>query len=99
MCQTGYDVFRVSFSVLRVGQKVQKRLTFSVILFKFSDDGFTLHPLQGTRKGGVHGSLANRAIVLDRKRVACPLKIGGEFLPQVEDFKYLGVLFTSERTM
>jgi hypothetical protein len=28
--------------------------------------------------------------------VACPLQVGGEILPQVEEFKYLGVLFTSE---
>ncbi|KAI3370691.1 hypothetical protein L3Q82_007248 [Scortum barcoo] len=38
----------------------------------------------------------SEAMVLDRKRVACPLRVGGEVLPQVEVFKYLGVLFTSE---
>ncbi|KAI3369681.1 hypothetical protein L3Q82_024524 [Scortum barcoo] len=38
----------------------------------------------------------SEAMVLDRKRVACPLRVGGEVLPQVEEFKYLGVLFTSE---
>ncbi|XDV26977.1 hypothetical protein PO909_030586 [Leuciscus waleckii] len=38
----------------------------------------------------------SEAMVLSRKRVACPLQVGGEFLPQVEEFKYLGVLFTSE---
>ncbi|KAI3374782.1 hypothetical protein L3Q82_021332 [Scortum barcoo] len=38
----------------------------------------------------------SEAMVLDRKRVACPLLVGGEVLPQVEEFKYLGVLFTSE---
>ncbi|KAI3377039.1 hypothetical protein L3Q82_000258 [Scortum barcoo] len=38
----------------------------------------------------------SEAMVLDRKRVACPLQVGGEVLPQVEEFKYLGVLFTSE---
>ncbi|KAI3360279.1 hypothetical protein L3Q82_014587 [Scortum barcoo] len=36
----------------------------------------------------------SEAMVLDRKRVACPLWVGGEVLPQVEEFKYLGVLFT-----
>ncbi|KAI3360397.1 hypothetical protein L3Q82_002311 [Scortum barcoo] len=41
----------------------------------------------------------SEAMVLDRKRVACPLRVGGEFLPQVEEFKYLGVLFTSEGKM
>ncbi|KAI3360330.1 hypothetical protein L3Q82_014642 [Scortum barcoo] len=35
----------------------------------------------------------------DRKRVVCPLRVGGEVLPQVEEFKYLGVLFTSEGKM
>lgn len=30
------------------------------------------------------------------KKVVCPLRISGEILPQVEKFKYLGVLFTSE---
>ncbi|KAI3367070.1 hypothetical protein L3Q82_009271 [Scortum barcoo] len=29
----------------------------------------------------------------------CPLRVGGEVLPQVEEFKYLGVLFTSEGKM
>ncbi|KAI3351691.1 hypothetical protein L3Q82_020526, partial [Scortum barcoo] len=39
------------------------------------------------------------AMVLDRKRVACPLRVGGEVLPQVEEFKYLWVLFMSEGKM
>ncbi|KAI3370524.1 hypothetical protein L3Q82_025284 [Scortum barcoo] len=38
-------------------------------------------------------------MVLDRKRVVCPLRVSGEVLPQVEEFKYLGVLFTSEGKM
>ncbi|KAI3375956.1 hypothetical protein L3Q82_016374 [Scortum barcoo] len=41
----------------------------------------------------------SEAMVLDWKRVACPLRVGGEVLPQVEEFKYLGVLFTSEGKM
>ncbi|KAK3507968.1 hypothetical protein QTP70_005998 [Hemibagrus guttatus] len=41
----------------------------------------------------------SEAMVLDRKKVACTLQVGGEFLPQVEEFKYLGVLFTSEGRM
>uniref|UniRef100_A0A3Q3JAD5 Reverse transcriptase domain-containing protein n=1 Tax=Monopterus albus TaxID=43700 RepID=A0A3Q3JAD5_MONAL len=41
----------------------------------------------------------SEAMVLSRKRVACSLQVGGEFLPQVEEFKYLGVLFTSEGRM
>ena len=38
----------------------------------------------------------SEAMVLDQKKVACSLRVGGEFLPQVGEFKYLGVLFTSE---
>jgi len=29
--------------------------------------------------------------------MACPVQVGGENLPQVEEFKYLGVLITSGR--
>ncbi|KAI3371667.1 hypothetical protein L3Q82_024232, partial [Scortum barcoo] len=36
----------------------------------------------------------SEAMVLSRKGVYCPLRVGEEFLPQVEEFKYLGVLFT-----
>lgn len=36
------------------------------------------------------------AIVPDRKRVAYPLRFGGEVVPHTEEFKYLGVIFTSE---
>ncbi|KAI3370584.1 hypothetical protein L3Q82_007152 [Scortum barcoo] len=41
----------------------------------------------------------SEAMVLDLKRVVCPLRVSGEVLPQVEEFKYLGVLFTSEGKM
>ncbi|KAI3373123.1 hypothetical protein L3Q82_006364 [Scortum barcoo] len=41
----------------------------------------------------------SEAMVLDQKRVVCPLRVGGKVLPQVEQFKYLGVLFTSEGKM
>ncbi|KAK3509992.1 hypothetical protein QTP70_024336, partial [Hemibagrus guttatus] len=41
----------------------------------------------------------SEAMVLDQKKVACTLQVGGEVLPQVEEFKYLGVLFTSEGRM
>ncbi|XP_016305013.1 uncharacterized protein LOC107660256 [Sinocyclocheilus anshuiensis] len=42
----------------------------------------------------------SEAMVLSRKKVDCPLQVGGgELLPQVEEFKYLGVLFTSEGKM
>ncbi|KAK3542066.1 hypothetical protein QTP86_011367 [Hemibagrus guttatus] len=41
----------------------------------------------------------SEAMVLDQKKVACTLQVEGEVLPQVEEFKYLGVLFTSEGRM
>ncbi|KAK3558298.1 hypothetical protein QTP86_014684 [Hemibagrus guttatus] len=59
---------------------------------------------------GVHGpllravrSLYNRSRSLVRiascKSDLFPVQVGGEFLPQVKEFKYLGVLFTSEGRM
>ena len=41
----------------------------------------------------------SEAMVLCRKPVDCPLRVGGELLPQVWEFKYHGVLFTSEGRM
>ncbi|XP_061894160.1 solute carrier family 25 member 55a isoform X1 [Entelurus aequoreus] len=38
----------------------------------------------------------SESMVLARKRVECHLRVAEETLPQVEEFKYLGVLFTSE---
>ncbi|KAK3567028.1 hypothetical protein QTP86_008979 [Hemibagrus guttatus] len=39
------------------------------------------------------------AMVLNWKKMACTLQVGDAVLPQVEEFKYLGVLFTSEGRM
>ena len=36
------------------------------------------------------------AMVIDQKRVECNLRVGEEILTQAEEFKYLGVVFTSE---
>ena len=41
----------------------------------------------------------SETMVLSRTRVECSLRVGNEILPQVEEFKYLGVLFTSEGRM
>ncbi|TWW68384.1 hypothetical protein D4764_19G0001820 [Takifugu flavidus] len=41
----------------------------------------------------------SEAMVLDRKKVECLLRVKEEILPQVEEFKYLGVLFPSEGRM
>ncbi|TWW56724.1 hypothetical protein D4764_08G0007110 [Takifugu flavidus] len=41
----------------------------------------------------------SEAMVLSWKKVECLLRVKEEILPQVEEFKYLGVLFTSEGRM
>ena len=41
----------------------------------------------------------SEAMVLSRKPMECLLQVGNESLPQVKEFKYLGVLFASEGTM
>ncbi|TWW73389.1 hypothetical protein D4764_15G0007830 [Takifugu flavidus] len=41
----------------------------------------------------------SESMVLARKKVECLLQVGEEVLPQVEEFKYLGMLFTSEGRM
>lgn len=33
----------------------------------------------------------SKAMSLDQKKMACPLQVGEESLPQVEEFKYLAV--------
>ncbi|TWW60942.1 hypothetical protein D4764_05G0010320 [Takifugu flavidus] len=38
----------------------------------------------------------SESMVLTRKKVECLLWVREEVLPQVEEFKYLGILFTSE---
>ncbi|TWW70800.1 hypothetical protein D4764_17G0002830 [Takifugu flavidus] len=41
----------------------------------------------------------SESMVLTRKKIECLLRVGEEVLPQVEEFKYLGILFTSEGRM
>ncbi|TWW73181.1 hypothetical protein D4764_15G0005750 [Takifugu flavidus] len=41
----------------------------------------------------------SESLFLARKKVECLLRVGEEVLPQVEEFKYLGILFTSEGRM
>ena len=38
----------------------------------------------------------SETMVLSWKRVECRLQVGSEVIPQVEEFKYLEVLFTSD---
>ncbi|KAI3371889.1 hypothetical protein L3Q82_006769 [Scortum barcoo] len=44
-------------------------------------------------------SKSEAMVTRPEKGVVCPLRVSGEVLPQVEEFKYLGVLFTSEGKM
>ncbi|KAK0153876.1 hypothetical protein N1851_004048 [Merluccius polli] len=41
----------------------------------------------------------SEAMVLCQKMVDCSLRVGSVLLPQVKEFKYLGILFTSEGKM
>ncbi|TWW65231.1 hypothetical protein D4764_21G0001310 [Takifugu flavidus] len=41
----------------------------------------------------------SESMVLAWKKVECLLRVGEEVLPQVEEFRYLGILFTSEGRM
>lgn len=36
------------------------------------------------------------AVRMSQKTVYCPLRVGSNLLPRVEEFKYVGVLFTNE---
>lgn len=41
------------------------------------------------------GACKFKATVLSQTRVDCPLQVGNELLPHLEEFKYVGVLITS----
>uniref|UniRef100_A0A8C6KS35 Reverse transcriptase domain-containing protein n=1 Tax=Nothobranchius furzeri TaxID=105023 RepID=A0A8C6KS35_NOTFU len=63
-----------------------------VLLASSSSD---LQLLLGRFAAGMRISTSkSETMVPNRKRVACQLQVGREVLPQVEEFKYLGVLFT-----
>ncbi|TWW57994.1 hypothetical protein D4764_07G0007130 [Takifugu flavidus] len=47
----------------------------------------------------VEGPLIRAVQSLAWKKVECLLRVGEEVLPQVEEFKYFGILFTSESRM
>ncbi|KAG1932899.1 hypothetical protein F2P79_020886 [Pimephales promelas] len=81
---------------------------YTISSLLFADDVVVLapsyqdlqHALERFAAAGMRISTSkSEAMVLSRKRVACPLQVGGEILPQVEEFNYLGVLFTSEGRM
>ena len=49
---------------------------------------------------GMRNSISKsmEALVLSWKPMDCLLRVGNEFLPQVKEFRYLGILFLSEGT-
>uniref|UniRef100_A0A669BS49 Reverse transcriptase domain-containing protein n=1 Tax=Oreochromis niloticus TaxID=8128 RepID=A0A669BS49_ORENI len=71
-----------------------------VVLLASSGDGLQLALEQFAAECEAVGmrmsTSKSEAMVLSRKRVECPLRVRDKFLPQVEEFKYLGVLFTSD---
>ncbi|KAL3970507.1 aldehyde oxidase [Sarotherodon galilaeus] len=71
-----------------------------VVLLVSSNDGLQLALEQFAAKCEAAGmrisTSKSEAMVLSRKRVEGPLQVGDKFLPQVEEFKYFGVLFTSD---
>uniref|UniRef100_A0A669C5T3 Reverse transcriptase domain-containing protein n=1 Tax=Oreochromis niloticus TaxID=8128 RepID=A0A669C5T3_ORENI len=67
--------------------------TDDVVLLASSGDGLLL-ALEAV--GMRINTPKSEAMVLSRKRVECPLRVRDETLPQVEEFKYHGVLFMSD---
>jgi len=62
--------------------------------------GINWHVAAECEAAGVRlGTSESEAMVLCRKLVDCSLHVGTECLPQAKEFKYLGVLFTSEGKM
>ena len=56
--------------------------------------------LQHSGSAGIRISTAeSEAMTLSRKPLDYLLRVGNESLPQIKEFKYLRVLFTSEGTM
>ena len=86
----------VRFGDLRIGLLL---FVDDVVLLASSDCDLQLS-LDRCEAAGMRISTSkSKSMVLNRKRVECTLRVGDEILPQVEEFKFLGVLFTSEGRM
>ena len=94
------DVEGVRFGDLRIGSLL---FADDVVLLASSDRDLQLSldrfAAECEAAGMRISTSKSESMVLNRKRVECTLRVGGEILPQVEEFKYLGVLFTSEGRM
>ncbi|KAK3554788.1 hypothetical protein QTP70_033482 [Hemibagrus guttatus] len=94
---------------VRFGDHRISSLIFAVDVVLLASSGLDLQHALGRfaaecEAAGMRVSTSkSEAMVPDRKKVACTLQVGGEVLPQVEEFKYLvhelRVLFTSEGRM
>ena len=87
----------VQFGDLRIGSLI---FADDVVLLASSDRDLQLSLdrfVAECKAAGMRISTSkSESKVLNQKRVECTLRVGDEILPQVEEFKYLGVLFTSE---
>ena len=83
---------------------------FRIPTLIFADDVVLLAPLVGDLQLSLEQLAAkcegmrirtskSEIMVLSQKRVECFLWVGSKILPQVEEFKYLRVLFTSNGRM
>ncbi|KAK0155726.1 Retrovirus-related Pol polyprotein from type-1 retrotransposable element R2 [Merluccius polli] len=90
----------VRFGDLRIGSLL---FADDVVLMASSDRDLQLSLDRFTAECEAAGmrisTSKSESMVLNWKRVECTLRVGDEILPQVEEFKYLGVLFTSEGRM
>ncbi|KAL3999283.1 hypothetical protein ACER0C_007054 [Sarotherodon galilaeus] len=84
----------------KVYAMVLERRVHDVVLLASSNDGLQLtlerFAAECEAVGMRISTSKSEAMVLSRKRVECPFRVRDEFLHQVEEFKYLGVLFTSD---
>ena len=90
----------LQFGVLRISSLL---FADDVVLLASSDCDLQ-HSLdrfaaEGEAAGMRISTSKSEAMVLSRKPMDCLLRVGNESLPQVKEFKYLGVLFASEGTM
>jgi len=76
----------------------EESVRFGIASLLFADD-VVLLPTECEAVGMRVSTSKSEAMVLCRKMVECSLRVGSELLPQAKEFKYLGVLFTSECKM
>ena len=92
-CSQGVEGVR--FGDLRIGSLL---FADDVVLLASSDRDLQLSLDRFTTECEAAGmrisTSKSESMVLNRKRVEWTLRVGDEILPQVEEFKYLGVLFT-----